>query len=311
MQREAMRTSITLATGPVSWGVDFADAPGNPPWRQVLDEIQRAGLTAMELGPLGYLPEDSATIRSELANREIRAAGSFVFQDLHDPSQSEEITAITERTCRLIAGAGGELLVIIDRPGPERVATAGRPADARRLDAGAWTSMLDMVERLGDVAHRYAIRPVVHPHAGSYIEFEDEIDRLLTDCELGLCLDTGHAAYAGMTAHDALLTYGSRLQHVHLKDINAEVLERVQAQQLDFWRAIAADIFCPLGSGVVELPKIAAALEAIGYGGFATIEQDRVPGSGSPLDDLVACVDALRQAGIGTNSTTNVSTQLL
>ena len=78
---------MRLATGPVTWGVDFADAPGNPPWAHVLDEIAASGLGALELGPVGYLPEDPDTLRAALASRGLEAVGSFVFEDLHTPAQ--------------------------------------------------------------------------------------------------------------------------------------------------------------------------------------------------------------------------------
>jgi sugar phosphate isomerase/epimerase len=38
------------------------------------------------------------------------------------------------------------------------------------------------------------------------------------------------------------------------------------------------------------------ALAEAGYSGFATIEQDRVPGSGEPLDDLRASLEVLSRA---------------
>jgi inosose dehydratase len=106
-------------------------------------------------------------------------------------------------------------------------------------------------------------------------------------------LDTGHAAYAGIEADRALVAYAPRLAHVHLKDVRAEVVER----GLGFWDALAAGVFCPLGDGSVDLPAVLRALDEIGYAGFATIEQDRVPGSGSPLDDLAASVRVLSAAG--------------
>ena len=81
--------TIKLATGPVTWGVDFADTPTNPPWLQVLNEIAESGLRAMELGPVGYLPEDPDTVRELLAERNLLSAGSFVFDDLHDPDTAD------------------------------------------------------------------------------------------------------------------------------------------------------------------------------------------------------------------------------
>src|SRR3954470_7511069 len=68
---------IRLAGGPVSWGVDFADAPGTPPHEDVLAGIAAAGLRWMELGPVGYVPP------AALAEHGLRAVGTFVFDAFH------------------------------------------------------------------------------------------------------------------------------------------------------------------------------------------------------------------------------------
>jgi inosose dehydratase len=289
---------LALATGPVTWGVDFADAPANPPWSLVLDDIAASGIGALELGPVGYLPEDPARLRAVLRERGLTAVGSFVFDDFHDPVGAEAIDAVTARACRAIAAAGGTVLVLVDRPGAERAAAAGRSDAARRLEGEEWSALVTALRRAAAIAADHGLRPAVHPHAGSFVEFEDEIERLLADSDLALCLDTGHAAYAGIAAQDALRAYGDRLAHVHLKDVRADVLARVRNERLDFWAAIEAGVFCPLGQGVVDLPAVLGALEEVGYRGFATIEQDRVPGSGSPLDDLAESRRVLASAGL-------------
>lgn len=277
---------LRLATGPVTWGVDFAGTPTNPPWERVLDEIAASGLGALELGPVGYLPEEPATLRDALASRGLTAVGSFVFEDLHDAAAAEHALAVAERACRAIAAAGGGVLVIIDRPSEERAATAGRPQAARRLAQPEWETLLATIGRVAAVARDHGLRPAVHPHAGSCLEFEDELERLVADGDLDLCLDTGHLAYAGADPVAALARFAERLAHVHLKDVDGAVLARVRDEALGFWEAVAAGIFCPLGHGVVDLPAVLAELERQRYDGFATIEQDRVPGSGAPLEDL-------------------------
>jgi inosose dehydratase len=295
-----MSSTIMLATGPVTWGVDFADVPGNPPWEQVLDEIEASGIGALELGPVGYLPEQPERLRAELSSRHLSAVGSFLFEDFHDPAQHERIAGLAVRACRAISAAGGDVLVVIDRPGDERAATAGRPADARRLAPGEWRAMVAGLNQASQIAADHGLRTAVHPHAGSYLEFRDEIERLLADSDLPLCFDTGHAAYAGIRPEEALVTFASRLAHVHFKDVDPAVLARVQAGELSFWPAIAAGVFCPIGRGVVDFGAVGAALGQASYQGYATIEQDRVPGSGAPLDDLRQCLAALRQAGLAT-----------
>jgi inosose dehydratase len=274
--------------------VDFADAPNNPPWQEVLDDIAASGIGALELGPVGYLPEDPDALRSALGERALTAVGSYVFEALHDPARAEETVALAERASRAIAAAGGQVLVIIDCPDAARAATAGRSVDAPRLPDDDWEAMLDLIGRLAVVAREHRLRPVVHPHAGTYLEFADEVERLVQETDLDLCLDTGHLAYAGIDPVGALHRYADRLGHVHLKDIRSDVLRRVHAEELGFWAAIAAGIFCPLGEGVVDIGAVLRELVDLGYAGYATIEQDRVPGHGTPLDDLrrsVAVID--------------------
>ncbi len=127
---------VQLATGPVSWGVDFADAPGNPDWRLVLDEIAASGFRATELGPVGYLPEDEPSLRRALDERGLVVNGSFLFQPLHDPRRREQVLAVARRTCAAIAAAGGRFLVVLDlvdpeRPRPPAVATSPRACRKR------------------------------------------------------------------------------------------------------------------------------------------------------------------------------------
>jgi inosose dehydratase len=278
--------AIQLAASPVSWGVDFADSPGNPPWEQVLDDIESSAVGALELGPVGYLPEDAATLDAALTSRGLRSVGSFIFDDLHDADQLDRVLGTAERVARLVAAAGGGVLVIIDRPDDVRVGTAGRSSAAPRLDDDRWKAMLDQIAQVAEIGRGHGLRPVVHPHVGGYIEFEDEVDRLLADSDLDLCVDSGHFAYAGIDPATAISRYAERIGHVHLKDVRPDVLGRVGREALDFWTAIEAGVFCPLGEGVVDLAAVLDALDAASYDGYATIEQDRVPGSGQPLDDL-------------------------
>jgi inosose dehydratase len=290
---------LRLAGGPVSWGVDFADAPGNPPYEAVLDAIAASGLKWLELGPVGYLPTDVQTARTALKSRGLGAVGTFVFDDFHSARAAERLLSATDAALDAIEATGGTLLLLIDRPGPERAATAGQSDIARRLEQRELTGTIDRLRRSAARATERGVRAVVHPHAGSFIEFEDEIDRLL-DClpadEAGLCLDTGHVLYAGGDVAEAVHRYADRIDHLHLKDVDDEVM----ARRMSFWKAIAAGAFCAVGEGALDLAALRDALVAIGYTGFATVEQDRrTDTAGDPVDDLERSLARLRAAGLG------------
>ena len=289
---------VTLATGPVTWGVDFADASGNPPWSAVLDDIQRSGIGALELGPVGYLPEAEEELREALTSRDLTAVGSFIFDNMRQPAERERVLREATRACRAIAAAGGSILVIIDRPGERRVGTAGRSDAAVRLTGEELGELATTLNSVAEIATDFGLNPAVHPHAGGFIEFADEIEWVANETALNLCLDTGHLAYAGVDPVRAIARYSDRLAHMHFKDIFGAVHTEVVEEHIGFWDALAKPIFCPLGQGVVDIGAVLRALDDVGYNGYATIEQDRVPGAGSPLDDLrnsVATVNAARE----------------
>jgi inosose dehydratase len=277
---------LRLATGPVCWGVDVAGDPANPPWPGVLDGIAAAGFEWLELGPAGYLPEDPGVLRGELAARGLRAAGAFVFEPLAEPCGRAHLVATARRAARLAAAAGAAYLLVIDavRPGRERF--AGRPADAPRLSVAARRRLLDGIGAVSAVAASHGLQALVHPHAGTWIEFEDEIRAIAEVAPL--CLDTGHCAYSGIDAAALLAELGERVRCVHLKDVDAGVRDAVVARRRGFWAGVAAGAFCPLGRGTVDLPAVVDALSARGFDGWCTVEQDRVPGSGDPVADLIA-----------------------
>jgi inosose dehydratase len=290
---------MQLAGGPVSWGVDFADAPGNPPYHVVLDAIAAAGLRWLELGPVGYLPTAADGASHALTSRGLGAVGTFVFDDFHASGADDRLSAATEAGLDAILATGGTLLVLIDRPCAERAATAGRSGAARRLTRPEWGRMADRLRRSATRAAQRGVRAVVHPHAGSFIEFEDEVERLLDTvpaAEAGLCLDTGHALYAGDDPAGAIARYADRIEHLHIKDVDGAV----RARRLGFWDAIAAGVFCPVGEGLLDLGALRRALAGVGYGAFATIEQDRRRDTaGDPLQDLRQSIARLRAAGLG------------
>jgi inosose dehydratase len=195
------------------------------------------------------------------------------------------------------------VLVVIDRPSDERARTAGRPDAAPRLSAARRRKLAATVREVAELATARGVRPVVHPHAGGYLEFEDEVDDLLARVPaeaLGLCVDTGHALYAGSDPAALIARHAGRVEHLHLKDVAPPRLAAARQERLDFWTAIATGIFCPVGDGMLDLPALRGALDAAGYSGLATIEQDRRPDTpGDPAADLRRSVERLRAAGIG------------
>jgi len=292
---------IEVANGPVSWGVDRPDMPGAPGWEEVFDEISAAGYRLCELGPLGYLPNDNRQVRVELESRGLGVAGSYIFEPLHDRGRHQDIAEITEITCARIAALGGRYLVVIDVVSDERGATAGRSEAARRLQGDDYQALLAGLRMATSIAVQHGLIPVLHPHSGSYIEFEDEIEKVLGDTAsdgLQLCIDTGHFIYAGVEPVRFLAEHRDRTPYLHFKDINPVVHQKVLSDGVGFFDAISLGVFRPVGQGMVDFGALAAEL-ANGFDGPGTIEQDRdFNGPTTALEDAKASLDFLRGIGI-------------
>lgn len=305
--------SVHLCTAPCCWGVDDVNNPHLPPWQRVLDEAAAAGYHGIELGPLGYLPQDPGVARDALGARGLQLVAGTIFDNLVDASnlpsllrQAHAICALLKQMPAVAAQPGqafpGPYLVIIDWGHEVRDYSAGHPGHAPRLDDARWQAMMSHIRTIAELAwQEYGVRAVVHPHAGGYLEFADELARLVDDIPhsvAGLCLDTGHLHYAGMDPVAALRTYAQRLDYLHFKDIDACVFDQVLGERIRFFDACARGVMCPIGQGVIDYPALRKLLDELGYQGFITLEQERDPrNAGSSLDDVATSRRYLTQLG--------------
>lgn len=296
--------NLSIGNAPCSWGVEFADDPRNPPWRQVLDEARAAGYRGIELGPLGYMPEDPAILGPALAERGLTLIGGVLFRPFHDPGQWDGVKDAALRTCRALTAHGAKQLVLIDSISPRRAPTAGRGGEAERLRGSERTGLLDRLRTVAKMgAEEYGLVVTMHGHAAGFVEFEDEIEDVL-DCIdpklLGVCLDSGHSIYAGFDPVAFFQRHSQRVSYLHLKDVNPQVLEQAIANRTGFYEACAAGVFCNLGEGIVDFLALKRALSAAEYVGWSTVEQDRDPkGARSTLADAAANLSHLKSVGWG------------
>jgi inosose dehydratase len=280
---------IRVGNAPVSWGVYEADRP-NPPFGRILDEIAGAGYEGTELGPYGYLPTEAVALARELKARRLALGSSFVALPLEDASRRAESVAHALRVGRLLATQGVGEVILADDEDPARVRIAGRvEADGRAGWSDAqWREAAATIEAVARALRdELRMRVVVHHHAGTFVETPAEIDRLLstTDTDLvGLLLDTGHCVYGGGDPLDVLKRHRGRVRYLHLKDARESELRHVRSSDVSMSEAWKRGVFCPLGEGVVDFPRVIETLRNDGYAGWLIVEQDVVPDAQGRLE---------------------------
>lgn len=294
--------TIRIGNAPCSWGVEFAQDPRNPTWETVLAECAAAGYRGIELGPIGFMPENPEVLGEGLARHGLTLIGGVVFRPFHDPAAWDEVQDAARRTCKALVAHGARHLVLIDSISPRRAPTAGRAGEAEQMDAAEWAAFRDRiasVARMG--AEDYGLTVGIHAHAAGFIDFEPELERLLDEVDesiLKICFDTGHHSYAGFDPVAFMRRHIGRISYMHFKDIDPVVKARAIANRTGFYEACGQGIFCNLGKGDVDFPAVRQILLEAGFEGWCTVEQDCDPTLDvRPLDDARANRDYLTTIG--------------
>lgn len=290
---------MKIAGAPISWGV--CEVPG---WghqlapERVLGEMAKLGIEATEFGPQGWLPVEPAARAAAIKPYGLAAVGAFVPVVLHraehDPAPE------VERELDSFEAAGGDMLVLA-------AATGVDGYDSRpELDEDGWATLLGNLDRLAAVAQARGIHVTVHPHVGTMIETEDDVQRVLHGSSVHLCLDTGHLMIGGTDPVALTQHWAHRINHVHAKDVRAELVGKVRSGELTYTEAVAQGIYVPLGQGDVDLVAIVAALDEAGFDGWYVLEQDTMvagdPTEEGPVRDVRASLNRLREIARASNS---------
>ena len=282
-----------IGNAPCSWGVEFADDARNPDWRQVLKECADAGYKGIELGPVGYMPEDPTELGEALAAHDLELIGGVVFRPFHDPAKWDDVLDGAVRTCKALTAHGARHLVLIDSISPRRAPSAGRAAEAEQMDAAEWAAFVERIRKVAKMgAEDYGLTVGMHAHAAGFIDFEPELERLLQEIDdsiLKICFDTGHHSYAGYDPVAFMRRHVDRISYMHFKDIDPVVKADVIARRTGFYEACGQGIFCNLGDGDVDFAAVRKTLVDAGFEGWCTVEQDCDPeGDTSPVRDAAA-----------------------
>jgi sugar phosphate isomerase/epimerase len=144
-----------------------------------------------------------------------------------------------------------------------------------------------LIEKL---AAEFDIRVAIHNHGPEDKNFPtpksvyDAIRGL--DRRIGVCIDVGHSARAGVDVVSSIQECRSRLVDVHIKDL----------------RALGGHTDCEVGRGVLPIPAILRALVAARYSGCVNLEYEAEPEN--PVPGMRSSLAYIRGvlAGLGASS---------
>ena len=274
---------VRLAVSPLSWTNDvLEDLGGTTPVETCLTQAAEAGYRGVELGRL--FPRDAAVLKPLLDASGLALASGWYSGELAARDLTEERRAVAPHAA-LLAAMGCEVMVY----GEVAMMAGATPLDAPMSQRLTMADSTAYAARLGEFAAwlqgEYGLRLAYHHHLMMVAETLPEIAAIFDAAgpELGLLLDTGHAAAAGFDYAVLIERFGGRIAHIHLKDVRAEIMQRVRDEDASFNAGVRAGMFTVPGDGALNFAPIARFVRDSGYRGWLVVEAEQDPANAPPL----------------------------
>lgn len=297
---------LRIANAPCSWGVIENVQGERSDYVRVLNELAGTGYQGTELGDWGFMPTDPDILRHEIEGRNLELIGSWVNVFLHDETMHEQSAIDCVRTAKLLASVGGSsaLVILGNEPygDPMRNQYTGRVTPEMAMTEEQWQVFATGANYVAErVMAEAGLRCAIHHHTGTWIETPAETERIMsmTNPELvGMVFDTGHWAFAGGDPVQGIYQFQDRIWHVHFKDHDPHIAQQSRADEWDGPMGVGKGVFPELGKGDVDFAGVLEALRAINYDGWIVVEQDVLPGMGTPKESAQKNRNYLQSIGL-------------
>ncbi|MGB9835110.1 MAG: sugar phosphate isomerase/epimerase family protein [Candidatus Saccharicenans sp.] len=196
----------------------------------------------------------------------------ITLKDFHLPLNAtpEEIAARTKKVREAGLDLYGAGVVYLEKPEEvEKVFSFARTSGLRMIIASPAPSLLPLIEKQ---VIKNNIQVAIHNHGPGdrfYPTPAEAFDRIKNlDHRVGLCLDIGHAARAGLDPAAQAARFSDRLLDVHLKDVSSASAEGQTVE---------------IGRGVIDIKEFLRTIIKLNYRGtlsfeFEKDEKDPLPG---------------------------------
>lgn len=293
--------SVRLAVAPIAWSND--DLPGlggDVSLEQCLQESRKAGFSGTETG--GKFPMDPDYLRPRLAKAGLELCSGWWSGELATGTVADE----QDRVGKLLdtfAALGAKVVFYGETAGTVQkkrdVPLSHRP----QLPRTEFTRYGAKLTQFAEHTAKKGVQLAVHPHMGTVLQSEEEVDLLMKNSgeALKLLVDSGHLVFAGGDPERIIRNHGARVAHVHCKDVRKAVVRKALDEDMSFISSVLQGVFTVPGSGDLDFDTFAVALAQARYNGWAVVEAEQDPTKYPPLQQsrlgFASLSAALQKAG--------------
>ncbi|MGB6603735.1 MAG: myo-inosose-2 dehydratase [Steroidobacteraceae bacterium] len=273
--------TVRIGANPIIWSNDdLRELGAKTSLETCLFQASRIGFEGMELGH--KFPREPAELAAVLDRYGLKCVSGWYSAQLLVRDASTELSFLRPHL-DLLKSLGSSVLVFAETTGAIHGALSEPLAKRPRLTSGDWREFGRRLTELARMTAAEGVQLAYHHHMGTVVQSEEDVDTLMEVCgpEVGLLLDTGHAAFAGGDPVRLARTYASRIRHFHAKDVRAAVRERALAGDWSFLRSVLEGVFTVPGDGCIDFASVFRALR--GYSGWIVLEAEQDPERADPV----------------------------
>jgi inosose dehydratase len=284
--------TIRFGVSPIAWiNDDMPELGGDTPLESVLRDIEEVGFSGVELG--GKFPRDPQILRQLLNSYRLSLVGGWYSSNLLARDAGAEIEALQEHL-DLLQSLGSKLFIIAETSNAIHGVRGTPLAQSPSLSDEEMKRFGERLSRVADHVQDRGLRLAYHHHLGTVVETAAELHQFLsaTGDNVGLTLDTGHAALGGIDAVSVIENAPGRIAHVHCKDVRRNVFDQLVTSDRSFLDGVLQGMFTVPGDGDLEFLPLFEALKRMDYSGWVIVEAEQDPATADPR--------AFAQIGLGT-----------
>ena len=285
---------VQIGINPLTWSNDDLPSVGaNISLQTCLSEARQIGYAGVELG--NKFPREAAVLGPILAEHSLRLVSGWYSTNLLERDDSAEFAAMQPHF-NLLKNLGCDVVVVAETTACVHSDQSARLSSRPQLAAAEWPRfgrrMTDLAKRMRDAGLRLAY----HHHMGTVVQSGDDVDRLMqhAGAEAELLLDTGHLTFAGADPVRIARDYGTRVAHVHCKDVRAAVLADALNRDASFLDAVLDGVYTVPGDGCVDYAKVLGVLASAGYKGWLVVEAEQDPTIAPPVENATRGLKTLQ-----------------
>lgn len=294
-----MRARLGIA--PIAWSNDdLPELGGETTLETCLSDSRAAGFCGVETG--GKFPKTSSALRTALEAHALSLASGWFSGTVLDADLEQEKDRIGPQI-ELFKALGASCIAYGETAGTIQNIRNAPLSTRRRLSDDEIATYGRKLTVFAEFCADEGMPIAFHHHMATAIETERDLDMLManTGDAVQLLYDAGHMAFAGGDVIAVIDKHGSRISHVHTKDIRGEVVANLDRDRQSFLDAVLEGAFTVPGDGLLNFNAIVKRLADVGYEGWFIVEAEQDPAKAPPFEYAKighnALVVALNAAG--------------